>query len=159
HLHGDLDDAQVLLMRERGAFARGAAGHQEVHARGDLPARQMAQRGFIERTVATKRSNHRCTASSEHGVAPLVSVTAKSAVSSAVPLTDHFPKLEPPFFPRHPARRLQRAARETFAAASGVPQGYGIRRGIEAYFVRTRMGAGTIRAQVDVPRITAASHF
>ena len=36
----DLDDAQMLGARERRALAGGAAGHQEIDARVDLPAHQ-----------------------------------------------------------------------------------------------------------------------
>ena len=45
----DLDHAQVLGARERGALAGGAAGHQEIDAGVDLPADQRAQRRFVER--------------------------------------------------------------------------------------------------------------
>ena len=48
----DLDHAQMLFARERRAFARGAAGHQEVDPGVDLPAHQLPQRCFIQRAVS-----------------------------------------------------------------------------------------------------------
>ena len=44
----DLDDAQVFGAAQRGAFAGGAAGHQEIDPGVDLPAHQPAQRRFVE---------------------------------------------------------------------------------------------------------------
>ena len=38
----DRHDAQMLFVRQRGAFARGAARHQEIDSRLDLPAHQTA---------------------------------------------------------------------------------------------------------------------
>ena len=55
----DLDHAQMFLVRERGTFARGSAGHQEVDAFFDLPLHQRAKRVFIERAVLAERSDHR----------------------------------------------------------------------------------------------------
>ena len=48
---GDFHDAALLGMRERGAFAGGAAGDQEVDAAVDLAAHQPANRFFIERKI------------------------------------------------------------------------------------------------------------
>ena len=45
----DGHDAQVLFVRQRGAFARRAAGHQKIDPRRDLAAHQPPQRLFIER--------------------------------------------------------------------------------------------------------------
>ena len=62
----DLDDAQMLVARQRGTFARRAAGHQKIDARFDLAADQTPQRGLIERQVSPKRSDQRRTASCKH---------------------------------------------------------------------------------------------
>ena len=48
-LNGDLDHAQMLGARERGALAGGAAGHQKINSSVDLPPDQAAHGGLIER--------------------------------------------------------------------------------------------------------------
>ena len=40
----DRHDAQVLFVRQRGAFARRAARHEEINPAGNLPAHQTPQR-------------------------------------------------------------------------------------------------------------------
>ena len=45
----DFDHAALLGMRERGAFARGAAGDEEIDSRVDLAPRQAAHGFFVER--------------------------------------------------------------------------------------------------------------
>ena len=47
----DGHDAQVLFVRQRGAFARRAARHQEINPACDLAAHQAPQRLFIERQI------------------------------------------------------------------------------------------------------------
>src|SRR5271163_633121 len=56
-IHGDLYDAQMLFVRERGAFARRAARDEEIYPCVDLALDQRAERGFVERTVAAKWSD------------------------------------------------------------------------------------------------------
>ena len=71
----DLDDAQMLGARERGAFAGGAAGNQEIDSGIDLAADQPAQRLFIERQIAPERSDQRRAASGKHVPPPKWSVS------------------------------------------------------------------------------------
>ena len=53
----DLHDAQMLALAERGIFARGAAGHQEIDSRIDLAAHQLAHGRLVERKIAPKWSD------------------------------------------------------------------------------------------------------
>src|SRR5208282_3432265 len=62
----DLDDAVELRVRERRAFARGAAGHEEIDAGVDLALDETAQRLLIEGLVPPKRSDQRRAASGKH---------------------------------------------------------------------------------------------
>ena len=50
----DLDHAQMLGARERGALAGGAAGHQKIDARLNLPPDQPAQRRLVERQIRSE---------------------------------------------------------------------------------------------------------
>ena len=50
-LYGDLDDTKMLLMRERGAFTRGAARHEEIDSSVDLTSHQRAQSWLIQRQI------------------------------------------------------------------------------------------------------------
>src|SRR5690242_3228101 len=71
---GDGHDAQVLFVRQRGAFSGRPAGHQEVNPAGDLPADQLAQRSFIQRQIFLERRDHGRAASLEicrHVVLPV----------------------------------------------------------------------------------------
>ena len=56
-LHGQLDDADVLLAIHRGRFAGGADGHDAVHAALDLDFDQAFERGLVNRAVAERRDN------------------------------------------------------------------------------------------------------
>jgi hypothetical protein len=51
----DLDHPVMFGIRQRRGLARGAAGDQPLAAIVDLPVDELAERGFIERSVA-KRS-------------------------------------------------------------------------------------------------------
>ena len=51
---GELNDAEMLGMRERGAFPGGAAGDEEVDARVELALDERAESGFVERAVGAK---------------------------------------------------------------------------------------------------------
>src|SRR4051812_38128609 len=64
-LDGNLDDAPMLLERQRRSLARAAARDQEMNAFGDLPIDERAQRGFVERAVRLERSDHRGAAAVE----------------------------------------------------------------------------------------------
>jgi hypothetical protein len=55
-LYGNLDDAKVLFMRERGAFTRGAARHEKINAGVDLAAYKSAEHTLIERSIRPKWS-------------------------------------------------------------------------------------------------------
>src|ERR1017187_7910457 len=63
---GERDYTKMLFARQRGAFARGAAGHQEVDTLIDLATDQTANRGFIQRTILLKRRNQSRPASRKH---------------------------------------------------------------------------------------------
>src|SRR5580704_14765053 len=55
------------------------------------------------------------------------------------------------FLTDDPLRGFQGAARETFAAARGVPQGDGVGSGIEADFVGAGMRTGATGGYIDGP--------
>ncbi len=65
HLHGQLDDAAMLLMRHRRAFASGADGNEAVRPLGDLPLHEALQGFLIQRPVC-ERSEQRCNGASQH---------------------------------------------------------------------------------------------
>src|SRR6266481_6829089 len=54
---GNLNDANVLFVRQRRALARGAAWHEKVDACVNLPFDQRPQRCFVQRTIASKWSD------------------------------------------------------------------------------------------------------
>ena len=60
---GDLNHSQPLFAGERGSFAGGAAGHEEVNSRLDLPCNQGTQRWLIQRAIAPKGRDQRSAAS------------------------------------------------------------------------------------------------
>ena len=62
----DLDDAKVLVARQRRALARGAAGDQKVDPGFDLPPHQTPQRGFIQGQIRLERRDQRRSASGKH---------------------------------------------------------------------------------------------
>src|SRR6266403_27440 len=66
NFEGDLDDAKMLGVNERGAFASGAAGDEEVDARVDLTLYERAEGGFVERAVVAKWCYECSTGSSKH---------------------------------------------------------------------------------------------
>ena len=71
---------------------------------------------------------------------------------------NHFPKFVQPALADHPLRRLQRAARESFAAARRVPQRDRVRRRVKSDFVRARIRSRAVRARVNAAaRIPRAS--
>ena len=54
-IHADAHDPFVLVMRQGGGFARGAAGNKTVNALFDLPFDESAVRLFIDFTVSKWR--------------------------------------------------------------------------------------------------------
>src|SRR5262249_23271597 len=64
-LDDDLDHATLLGGRHGRRFARAAAGHEKVHALGDLPLDQRPQRPLIHRAAARERRGERGTTASE----------------------------------------------------------------------------------------------
>jgi hypothetical protein len=53
-VEGDVNDAHVFFMRERGTLPGRAAGHQKIYAVLNLAADQSAESFFIERTIGPK---------------------------------------------------------------------------------------------------------
>src|ERR1035441_11068795 len=66
----------MLGAGERGAFAGGPAGDQEVDAGLDLPADQAPERLFIERKIALERGYQRGATACEHVPPPWQKPTA-----------------------------------------------------------------------------------
>ncbi len=69
-LDGDLDDAKMLFLRQRGALAGRSARNEKIHARIDLSLDQSSQGGFVKRTIASKRSDKCGTGACEHHAVP-----------------------------------------------------------------------------------------
>src|SRR6267143_4005104 len=67
---GDLNDAKMFFVRERGALAGCSAGNEEVDACLDLPKDQTTKSRFVERTVGTKRGDKCGAGAGKHGVSP-----------------------------------------------------------------------------------------
>src|ERR1700683_4781526 len=107
----------MLGARQRGAFAGGAAGYQEVDPGFELPAHQLAQSLLIKRLIFPKRSDESGAASCEH--------------ISLSPMEQNIFELKNAALARQPLRRLQCTTSESFAAARGVTQRDGVRGGIE----------------------------
>src|SRR5205823_3637841 len=64
---GDLNDAKMLFVRERGALAGGSTGNEEVNACLDLSLDQSSQGGFVKRTILTKRCDQCGACACKHG--------------------------------------------------------------------------------------------
>src|SRR5205807_1385189 len=58
--HGNLDDAQMLLVRKCRTFSSGAARNQKIDSRLNLTLDQPVQRPFVQRSIAPERCNERC---------------------------------------------------------------------------------------------------
>src|SRR5262249_15420453 len=59
HLDRDRDDPPLLVVAERHALARRAAGHEDVDALGYLPRDQPPQGGFVEGAIVRERRDER----------------------------------------------------------------------------------------------------
>src|SRR6266404_1016054 len=68
NFEGNFDDAKMLGVSERGAFASGAAGDEKVDACIDLTLYERAEGGFVERAVVAKWCYECSTGSSNHGL-------------------------------------------------------------------------------------------
>src|SRR5439155_10214704 len=64
---GDLNDAKMLFVRERGALAGCSTGNEEVDACLDLSLDQSSQSGFVKRTIPTKRCDKCGACACKHG--------------------------------------------------------------------------------------------
>src|SRR2546429_1641787 len=72
---GDLNDAKMLFVRKRGAFARGSTRNEEVDACLDLPLDQSSQCGFVKRTITTKRCDKCSACACKHDAVPFFSLS------------------------------------------------------------------------------------
>src|SRR6266568_3583381 len=128
----------MFFVCKRGALARRAAWHKKVDTRVNLSLDQTPQRGFVERTIAEKRSDKRSAGTCKHDVAPSFFSTQ---------FAENFAKFVNASFANSPARRLERPARKAFAAPRRMSQRDGIRGRIEANLMRAGSRAGAVSRQ------------
>src|SRR6202521_2161650 len=82
---GDLHDAKMLFVRERGALTRGSTRNKKVNTRINLPLDQYPQLCFVQRSIAAKGSDKRSARARKHGISPYLFKCLTAQIQSRRP--------------------------------------------------------------------------